>query len=1031
MSVPQELLELVERFNTNREAYRSGQYNETQLRREFIDPFFQLLGWDVNNKNGYAEAYKDVIHEDSIKIGGLTKAPDYCFRVGGVRKFFVETKRPSVNIKDDIDPAFQLRRYAWSAKLSLSILTDFEEFAVYDCRVKPNKADKASTARIMYVGNWGEFTQHWDEIASIFSREAVLKGSFDRYAESSKAKKGTSEVDTAFLKEIESWRDALARNLALRNPELSQHDLNFAVQRTIDRIIFLRICEDRGIERYGQLMALQNGDRMYERLCELFYRADERYNSGLFHFQKEKDRSESPDTLTPNLDIDDGALRDVIKNLYYPDSPYEFSVLSADILGQVYEQFLGKVIRLTAGHRAVVEEKPEVRKAGGVYYTPTYIVDYIVKNTVGKLVRAENFQPQRKAMPKEISKIRILDPACGSGSFLLGAYQYLLDWHRDWYIANDPEKWATGRSPALYQVADSNPQSLAGPSLQPEPNISVQSRTIEPAEKSPLGRGLRGGSQNPNSQIRNWQLTTAERRRILLNNIYGVDIDPQAVEVTKISLLIKVLEGESEQTIVKQLKMFHERALPDLGNNIKCGNSLIGPDFYQGKQMNLFDGDECYRINPFDWDKEFPEIMKNGGFDAVIGNPPYVDIKSLPEKNVKYIFSTYPSANNRINLFAAFIERSLALVQSSHFQYSMIVPTALLTQDSYKTLRHKILNNYQISKLVRLPNESFGASAGDVKVDTVIFVFKEKNPKEETLEIIGYDGYDRISQIDPSTAKVHANIRQITWTKTEDNIWSINKSEEEENVLRKCEQDSIPLEKCADFSLGLTPYDKYKGHTPEQIVNQVFHASFKKDDTFKKLLAGNDVLRYSIQWNGKQWISYGSWLGAPREQRFFTEKRILVKQIIDWTTKRIWATITEEELYNTQNAFNLLTRSSFSIEFLLGIINSRLMTFYHRKKFLDEFKMRFQKILIKDCRRLPIRNINFSNLNEKTRHDRMVELVKQMLELHKRLASAKTDHDKTVIHRQIDATDRQIDRLVYELYGLTEEEIKIVEEGSP
>ncbi|HHT9108575.1 MAG TPA: type I restriction endonuclease, partial [Candidatus Wunengus sp. YC64] len=391
MSVPQELLELVERFNTNREAYRSGQYNETQLRREFIDPFFQLLGWDVNNKNGYAEAYKDVIHEDSIKIGGLTKAPDYCFRVGGVRKFFVETKRPSVNIKDDIDPAFQLRRYAWSAKLSLGILTDFEEFAVYDCRVKPNKADKASTARIMYVGNWGEFTQHWDEIASIFSREAVLKGSFDRYAESSKAKKGTSEVDTAFLKEIESWRDALARNLALRNPELSQHDLNFAVQRTIDRIIFLRICEDRGIERYGQLMALQNGDRMYERLCELFYRADERYNSGLFHFQKEKDRSESPDTLTPNLDIDDGALRDVIKNLYYPDSPYEFSVLSADILGQVYEQFLGKVIRLTAGHRAVVEEKPEVRKAGGVYYTPTYIVDYIVKNTVGKLVRAENF----------------------------------------------------------------------------------------------------------------------------------------------------------------------------------------------------------------------------------------------------------------------------------------------------------------------------------------------------------------------------------------------------------------------------------------------------------------------------------------------------------------------------------------------------------------------------------------------------------------------------------------------------------------
>src|SRR3989338_5096702 len=546
MTAPKEILELIERFDNNRESYRSGTYNETQLRREFVDPFFGILGWDVNNKNGYAEAYKDVIHEDSIKIGGLTKAPDYCFRIGGVRKFFVETKRPSVNLKDDISPAFQLRRYALSAKLPLSILTDFEEFAVYDCRVKPNKTDKASTARIMYVGNCAEFTQHWDEIASIFSRDAVLKGSFDRYAESSKAKKGTAEVDTAFLKEIESWRDALARSLALRNPELSQRDLNFAVQRTIDRIIFLRICEDRGIERYGQLMSLQNGNRMYERLCELFYRADERYNSGLFHFQKEKSRAEPPDTLTIGLIIDNKPLKDIIKNLYYPDSPYEFSVLSADILGQVYEQFLGKVIRLTEGHRAVVEEKPEVRKAGGVYYTPTYIVDYIVKNTVGQLVNSKIQNPKSKIKditPKDISKIRILDPACGSGSFLLGAYQYLLDWHRDWYIANSPEKWATGRSPALYQSGKSEVRS-------------------------------------PKSETDNWRLTTAERRRILLNNIYGVDIDPQAVEVTKLSLLLKVLEGESEQTIVKQLKMFHERALPDLGNNIKCGNSLIGTDFY-------------------------------------------------------------------------------------------------------------------------------------------------------------------------------------------------------------------------------------------------------------------------------------------------------------------------------------------------------------------------------------------------------------------------------------------------------------------
>jgi len=217
------------------------------VRREFIDPFFEALGWDVTNKAGYAEAYKDVIHEDAIKMGGATKAPDYCFRIGGARKFFLEAKKPAVNIKDDVDPAYQLRRYAWSAKLPLSILTDFAEFAVYDCRLAPKPADKSSVGRVLYL-TYKEYADRWDEIEGVFSREAVLRGSFDKFAESKKGKRGTSQVDAEFLSEIESWRDALAKNLALRNPKLSVRDLNFAVQRTIDRIIFLRMCEDRGIE---------------------------------------------------------------------------------------------------------------------------------------------------------------------------------------------------------------------------------------------------------------------------------------------------------------------------------------------------------------------------------------------------------------------------------------------------------------------------------------------------------------------------------------------------------------------------------------------------------------------------------------------------------------------------------------------------------------------------------------------------------------------------------------------------------------
>ena len=981
---------LVERFERNIEAYRSPAYNETQLRREFIDPFFEALGWDVTNKEGNAEQYKDVIHEDAIKIAGATKAPDYCFRFGGVRKFFLETKKPSIDIKDQTAPAYQLKRYAWSAKLPLSILTDFEELAIYDCRIRPKPSDKPSIGRVRFY-TYTQYIDSFEEIYNLLSKEAIRKGSFDKFAESEKQKRGTTEVDAEFLKEIESWREALAKDIAIKNPKLSVRELNYAVQLTIDRIIFLRMCEDRGIEKYGQIQTLLNGTNTYHRLRQIFYSADDKYNSGLFDFRT--------DRLTPGLKIDDNPLKEIFKNLYYPDSPYEFSVLGADILGHVYEQFLGKVIRLTEGHHAKIEEKPEVRKAGGVYYTPTYIVEYIVKNTVGKIVGAVLRDPpdegtrkgvplHRQLSPQQISKIRILDPACGSGSFLLGAYQFLLNYHRDWYIAHYTKRGnvAQGFSPAPKEIY----------------------------------RGYGG----------QWYLTTQEKKRILLNNIYGVDIDPQAVEVTKLSLLLKVLEGENQDTLERQIKLFKERALPDLGSNIKCGNSLIGSDFYQGKQMNLLDSEEAYRINAFDWEKEFPEIMKRGGFDAVIGNPPYVDIKNLPEPDVKFIFHKFKFANNRINLFASFIEKALEIVSNKYFLFSMIVPTALLSQESYKALRQWVTRNFRIACLVRLPNESFGASTGDVKVDTVIFVFSSKSGARQKTEIIGYAGYERICNIDPKTAHIHGFVEQHNWAATNDCIWSLNIPKEQESILKKCEVDTIPLENCVEFSLGITPYDKYKGHTQTQIKNKIFHASYKKDKTFRSLLAGNDVRRYDIVWNEKLWISYGPWIGAPREQRFFTDKRILVKQIIDWTTKRIWASITEEELYNTQNAFNLLRNSEYSLEYILGILNSKLITFYHRKRYLDEFKMRFQKILIKDCKRFPIHIINFSDPPDKLRHEKMVELVEQMISLCRQLASAKTPDDKTRIQRQIDATDKQIDRLVYELYDLTEKEIKIVEEGA-
>ncbi|MEB2308068.1 MAG: N-6 DNA methylase [Candidatus Brocadiaceae bacterium] len=1013
MTAPQEILGLIERFDNNREAYRSGTYNETQLRREFIDPFFKILGWDVDNEKGYAEAYKDVIHEDSIKVGGMTKAPDYCFRIGGVRKFFVETKKPAVNLKDDINSAFQLRRYAWSAKLPLSILTDFEEFVVYDCRVKPDKLDKPSTARILYL-NYTSYAQRWDEIASIFSRDAVLKGAFDKYAETSKSKRGTAEVDTAFLKEIESWRDILARNLALRNPDLTQHDLNFAIQRTIDRIIFLRICEDRGIEKYGRLMALQNGDRVYARLCEIFHRADERYNSGLFHFQKEKGRSESPDTLTLSLAIDDGVLKGIIKNLYYPDSPYEFSVLSADILGQVYEQFLGKVIRLTAGHRAVVEDKPEVKKAGGVYYTPTYIVDYIVKNTVGRLVNSglpdvdlptPKSPPERGLFipllrgargvfknPKRVSNLKILDPACGSGSFLLGAYNYLLDWHRDWYVADGPEKWSTGRSPTLYQ-------------------------------------GMGG----------DWRLTTAERKRILLNNIYGVDIDPQAVEVTKLSLLLKVLEGESEQTIVRQLKLFHERALPDLGNNIKCGNSLIGTDFYNPLNPPLLRGnldiplkkggegvvtsgivsdEERYRINPFDWETEFPEIMKNGGFDVVIGNPPYG--AEVPEAAIDYLKNKFQTFVWRGESYLVFVEQALQLIKRNGL-FGYIIPDTYLNLGFTQSLRAFLLQNSKLREIVSLPSIVFPGTT----VDTTL-LFVEKAAKTTTYHE---------SQVLVKLFNKKSSIRAFTQPNREfsistkiwfeQNAFNVISNNAETKIITRIEGENKTLSHFAEMFSGIKTYEVGKGNPPqaEEIRNKKPFTSDKKEDkSWSPFYDGKHIGRYELLWKNNNWINYGCWLAAPREPKNFNGEKILIRKIVG---KTLLATYVSETSYCNTLLFVLKLKSTITLSYhyLLGILNSQFIGWYFRKKFQISADDTFPQIMIRDILRFPI------PCPDKARHNHMVELVNQMLKLHKQLSSAMTDHDKTIIQRQIDAIDRQIDQLVYELYGLADEEIKIVEEG--
>lgn len=420
--------------------------------------------------------------------------------------------------------------------------------------------------------------------------------------------------------------------------------------------------------------------------------------------------------------------------------------------------------------------------------------------------------------------------------------------------------------------------------------------------------------------------------------------------------------------------------------------------------------------NAFEWRFEFPEVLDDQGefvgFDVCIGNPPYVDIKSLKDNDVSYIFSNYRSANNRVNLFSSFIEMESKLIKDNG-EISQIIPTAIAFQSSYKNLRTLILREMSILEIVRLPNETFGEAAGEVKVDTLILSIHNNIDKDNLTKIVAYSGYERIDDIDANEADLSFYVHQYLWMNDPEMQLSIYLLPNEIALIEKCRSGNLKLEECTEFSLGITPYDKYKGHTPSQIKNKVFHSHRRKNETFKPLLKGNDVRKYQVEWNGETWISYGSWLGAQRQSKFFNVKRVLVKQIIDWSDKSIWAAVTEEELYNTQNAFNLIPTNGFTAELLCAFLNSRLLSWFHRKVFLDEFKMRFQKILIKDCKLLPIATPS------NTQRERIESLVTTILAGKKEEPNADTSKEEV-----------EIDRLVYELYGLTEEEIKIVEQSN-
>ena len=1020
-----DLERLIRKFQADQPHYSSKDYLEAQARMDLITPLFKALGWDVENEAGLLHHDREVLVEKGDMEA--TGRPDYNFRIGGQTKFYVEAKAPSEQV-DTPRHILQAKGYVWNTKtVFFVILTNFEEFRFYDASLRPDprRPEEGLLLSLRYSDYPANTEKLWE-----FSRERVAAGSLEALLPKiRRAQRLRKQVDDVFLDEMTGWREELAKNIHKNNPELTARQLNEVVQRLLDRIVFIRIAEDRKVLEYGQLRrVLEDWEihgakfHIFEWLNELFHKVNEDFNGEIFKPH-----------LSEEIKVDSELLARIIKRLYPPESPYRFDVIGVELLGSIYERYLGNTIRLTP-KQVKVEEKPEVRKAGGVYYTPRYIVDYIVRETVGKAIEGKS--------PKQIEKIRILDPACGSGSFLIGAFQYLIDYHIKWYLAH-PEQEVRHAHPSL--------------------------------------DFMREVHTDPDGAKR---LSVYRKAKILRNNLFGVDIDPQAVEITMMSLYLKALEGEKSQLPPKQ------HIPPELKYNIMCGNSLISPDIYD--QGTLFAEDERDRINAFDWNfvppvaavydrrvlsetkepavidrrysKRTPftpavlpsigQVVRSGGFDCVIGNPPYVRMEEFKDlKN--YLKAHYSSHAERSDLYVYFVERGNGLLKETG-RFGMILSNKFLRANYGQPLRAFLNHNARLERIVDFAGLPVFPGA---TVRTIVLITSKKvGAKHPTLYSPPVDP-SRFAQVASGAVLVDEAVADLAYEVAaetlEQTVWRFAEPKAED-LLTKIREACVTL---AQYCEGKIWMGIKSGLTDAFVIDAerrdaILRRNPRAREIIKPFLNGRNVRRYFIEYEDQNLIY--TYHGVSIEKYPAVEKYLeqFKDQLKMRATRQHWYELQQPQYkfapymdkpkivfpdISTSPRFALDDKGCFSSNttyfipsadlYLLGLLNSRLGCFYFTRTCAglegkNEIYLRFFGQYLEG---FPIRPINFSDPADKARHDKMVELVDRMLELNKQKHSGKLAPSQVErVDREIAATDAEIDDLVYDLYGITDEERKII-----
>ena len=799
---------------------------------------------------------------------------------------------------------------------------------------------------------------------------------------------GESDIDITkeFYSDFKKVRKILFEHIVENNPDYDKKLLLEKTQKLLDRFIFIFFCEDtagllphntvENIYKNAKNSYSMSKCRIWDEFRGLFAAIDKgnnnvnppinAYNGGLF----------APDEILDKLVIQDEVFEH-IKKL----SRYDFeSDLNVNILGHIFEQSLSDLEHLKNEIDGIQEDKKNSkRKKDGIFYTPEYITHYIVEETIGRYLD-EN--------PDKLETIKILDPACGSGAFLNQAHEFLRKQHK----------------------------------------IKIEEKIN--AEKS----SKRGGQEFLQTNLLKHSNLAENDRSILLNNIFGVDLNKESVEITKLALWLKTAHPKYK--------------LQNLDENIKCGNSLIDDPNIAGEKA-------------FKWENEFKDVMDNGGFDAIIGNPPYgVTFNDEEKKYLTELDNNVPD----FEIYIYFVSRAINLLKDGGI-VSFIFPNTFLSILYGQKYREWILENFEILSVVDLSNDN---TFEDASVRTCIFTIK-KIKKTNEVNFIRIDNNTKEFKISNKIDYDTLRKSLANWLKLLDFDPKV------QSILEKISSKSHKLNDLCEISQGLIPYDKYRGHSEETIKNRIWHADYKKDDTYKKELQGGDVKSYFVHWNGKNWISYGDWLAAPRKPEFFKNERLLIREIVN---DRLLCAYTNEEFYNNPSIINIInTKNDCNLKYILAIINSKLMTWYHINTSPKAKKGLFPKILINDVRNLPIitaTNASQQSLAEKA--EKMIELNKKLyeesqkslelieLEYKPKKISQKLENFYTLglnpfldelqkqgvklslsqkedligwyksksellngIKTQIETLDKEIDKEVYKLYGLTEDEIKIIE----